>query len=46
MEPFVHTLEVWIGYVRVNLSGGNIAMTKHSLYAAQIGTVHKKIGSK
>ena len=32
---------MWVGNVGINLGGGNVAMAKHGLHAAYIGTIHK-----
>ena len=35
-----------IGYMRINLGGGNIGMAEHGLNRANIGAVHEEIGGE
>ncbi len=35
-----------VGDVGINLSGRDVGVTKHALDGAEIGAIHKKIGSK
>lgn len=37
----MHFFEVWVGDVGIDLSSGDIGVTKHSLDGANVGTVHK-----
>lgn len=46
VEVFVDLFEAFVGYVGVDLSGGNVGMTEHNLDASQIGAVFKKIGGE
>lgn len=41
VKLLVNFFEVWIGYMRINLGGGDIAMAEHALYAANICAVHQ-----
>ena len=42
----VHFLEMRVGYVSVDLGGGDIAVPQHRLNRAQVGAIHQQVGSK
>ena len=46
MKFFVNIAEMFICYVSVNLSGGNVRMTEHCLDGADVGAVTEKVGGK
>jgi hypothetical protein len=46
VKLLMHILEVWIGHVRVNLGGGDVAVAEHGLHAAQVGAVHEQVGGE
>ena len=46
VKLLVHCSQVRIGDVRIYLGGGDIAVAKHGLDAAQVGSVHEQIGSE
>jgi hypothetical protein len=41
VEAFVHTLEMWVSHVRINLGRGDIAVAEHCLHTTQVGAIHK-----
>ena len=46
MKFFMHFPEVRVGYMGIDLSGGDITMTKHTLDTTDIRSVHNQIGGK
>ena len=46
MELLMYLFEVLVGDMRINLRGGDVAMTEHTLNRAEICTVHEKISGK
>ena len=46
MKAFVNFAKVGIGDVSVDLGGGNVGVTEERLDRAQVGAVHKEVGSK
>ncbi len=38
--------EVGVGDVGVDLGGGDVGVAEHSLNGAEVGTVHKEVGSE
>lgn len=43
MKLLVHTSEVWVCNVRIDLSGRDIAVPEHGLDAAQVCAVHEQV---
>lgn len=37
---------MWVGDMGVDLGGCYVAVPKHGLYGADVGSVHKQVGSK
>lgn len=46
VKAFMDTFEVWIGNMRVDLCGRDIAVTQHCLNRAQVGAIHEQVGGK
>lgn len=46
MKLLMDLFEVGIGDVRIDLGGGDIAMSEHRLHAADIGAVHEQVGGE
>ena len=41
VKLFVNGFEVWVGHMRVDLRGADVAVAEHGLDAPEVGAIHE-----